>query len=72
MGLIARAAVFALIGYFLIRTAIEFDASKAIGVDGALAEVHHQPRGPWLLGLVAAGLLTFAVFSVLEGRYRRL
>jgi hypothetical protein len=72
VGLIARAAVFALIGYFLIRTAIEFDASKAIGIDGALAKVHHQPLGPWLLGFVGAGLLVFALFSFLEGRYRRL
>jgi hypothetical protein len=72
VGLIARAAVFALIGYFLIRTAIEFDASMAIGIDGALAKVHHQPLGPWLLGFVGAGLLIFALFSLLEGRYRRL
>lgn len=72
VGLIARAAVFALIGYFLIRTAIEFNAANAIGVDGALAKVDHQPPGPWLLGFVAAGLLTFAVFSFLEGRHRRL
>ena len=71
-GLVARAAVFTLIGYFLIRTAIEFDASKAIGVDGALAKVNDQPLGPWLLGFVGAGLLIFAAFSFLEGRYRRL
>jgi hypothetical protein len=34
--------------------------------------LHHQPFGPWALGFVAAGLLTFAAFSVLEARYRRL
>jgi Domain of Unknown Function (DUF1206) len=72
VGLIARAAVFALIGYFLIRTAIEFNPSNAIGVDGALAKVHHEPLGPWLLGFVGVGLLVFAGFSFLEGRYRQL
>jgi hypothetical protein len=72
VGLIARAAVFALIGYFLIRTAIEFKPSDAIGVDGALAKVHQQTLGPWLLGFVGAGLLIFAAYSFLEGRYRRL
>ncbi len=71
-GLTSRALVFALIGYFLIRTATEFDARRAIGVDGALAEVHGQPFGPWLLGLVAVGLLAFATFSLFEARYRRL
>jgi Domain of Unknown Function (DUF1206) len=72
IGLSARALVFVLIGYFLVRTAIEFKASQAIGVDGALARLHHQPLGAVLLLLVAAGLLTFATFSLLEARYRRL
>jgi Domain of Unknown Function (DUF1206) len=72
VGLAARALVFALVGYFLLRTAIEFNAGKAVGVDGALARLHQQPFGPWLVGFVAAGLLTFAAFSLLEGRYRRL
>jgi hypothetical protein len=72
IGLTARALVFALIGYFLERTAIESNASDAIGVDGALARLHQQPLGRWLVGVVAAGLLTFAAFSLVEGRYRRL
>jgi Domain of Unknown Function (DUF1206) len=72
VGLTARGLVFALIGYFLLRTAIEFNASNAIGVDGALARLHHEPLGRWLVGLVGAGLLTFAAFSLIEARYRRL
>ncbi len=72
IGLTARAVVFGLIGYFLVRTAIESKASNAIGVDGALARLHHEPLGRWLVGVVAAGLLTFAAFSLAEARYRRL
>jgi hypothetical protein len=72
VGLTARAIVFALIGYFVLRAAIDYDPANAIGVDGALARLHHQTLGPGLVGLVAAGLLTFAVFSVVEARYRRL
>lgn len=72
VGLAARALVFALVGYFLLRTAIDFNANNAIGVDGALARLHNQPLGNWLLGFTAAGLLTFAAFSLLEARYRRL
>jgi hypothetical protein len=72
IGLTARAIVFALVGYFLARTAIEFNPNNAVGIDGALARLHHQPFGPWALGFVAAGLLTFAGFSLLEARYRRL
>jgi hypothetical protein len=72
VGLTARALVFALVGYFLVRAAIDFNPNKAVGVDGALARLHRQPLGPWILGLVAAGLITFAAFSLLEARYRRL
>jgi hypothetical protein len=70
VGLVARALVFGLVGYFLLRTAIDFKSTGAVGVDGTLAQLHRLGR--WLVGLVAAGLLTFAGFSLLEARYRRL
>jgi Domain of Unknown Function (DUF1206) len=72
VGLIARALVFGLIGYFVLETAIDYNPREATGLDGALGRVHHQPFGPWLLGLVAAGLIVFAAYSLLEARYRRL
>jgi hypothetical protein len=72
VGLIARAAVFALVGYFLLRTAIGYNAREAVGIDGALERLHHQDFGPLLVGTAAAGLLTFAVFSLVEARCRRL
>ncbi len=72
VGLIARAVVFALCGYFLTQAAITYDSANAVGVDGALARLHHQTLGPWILGLVGIGLLVFAAFSLYEARYRRL
>jgi hypothetical protein len=72
VGLTARALVFGLSGYFLIRTAIDFKVSRGLGVDGSLSEVHAQTYGNVLLVLVGVGLLLFAVFSLLEARRRRL
>ena len=72
IGMFARAAIFGLVGYCLLRAAIELHARTAVGVDGALARVQQEPFGSGLLALVALGLLTFAAFSVLEARYRRL
>ena len=72
VGLTARALVFALCGYFLAETAITYNPSTAVGVDGAIARLHHQTFGPWIVGLVGAGLLVFAAFSLYEARYRRL
>jgi hypothetical protein len=72
VGLVARALVLLLVGYFLVKAAIAFNPRDAVGVDGVLARVHREPFGPWLLGFVAAGLLVFAAYSLFESRYRRL
>jgi hypothetical protein len=72
VGLAARALVFGLVGYFILKTAIDYNPRETVGLDGALARVHRQPFGPWLLGLVAAGLIVFAAYSMFEARYRRL
>jgi hypothetical protein len=71
-GHVARAVVFALIGYGLIRAAIEYDPQEAVGLDGALREVQDASYGPWLLGLVALGLIGFAAYSAADARFRKL
>lgn len=72
VGIISRSIVFGLSAYFLIRTAVTAHVSRGISLDGTLAEVHRQPLGTALLALAGAGLLTFAAFSLLEARRRRL
>ena len=70
-GHLARMVVFGLIGYFLVKAAIDFDPDKAVALDGALAKLAKAPYGPVLLGIVAAGLIGFGAFSLVESRYRR-
>jgi hypothetical protein len=31
-----------------------------------------QPFGPWLLGIVALGLVAYGIFMVIQARYRRM
>jgi hypothetical protein len=71
-GLVARGVVFALIGAFLVKAAVEFDPKDAIGLDGALAKVANQTYGRWLLALAALGLLCYAAFCAVQARYRRI
>jgi hypothetical protein len=70
-GHLARMVVFALIGYFLMKAAIDFDPEKAVSVDGALAALARPSYGPVLLGVVAVGMVAFAAYSVADARYRR-
>ena len=71
-GYLARMVVFGLIGVFLIKAARDFNAKAAIGLDGALAKLAHQSYGHLLLGIVAVGLIAFAVYSLADARYRRI
>jgi hypothetical protein len=72
VGYLARMVVFALVGIFLIKAAIDYDPNKAVGLDGALAKIVHASYGPVLLGVVAAGLIAFGVYSLTDARYRRI
>ena len=71
VGMLARGAVVALAGYFLLVSAITFDPTHAKGLDGVLASIAHDPWGRWLLWAVSVGLACFGVFSFVEARYAR-
>jgi hypothetical protein len=71
-GHLARMVVFGLVGVFLIKAAIDYNPSKAVGLDGALAKIVHASYGPFLLGIVAAGLIAFGIYSLSDARYRRI
>jgi hypothetical protein len=72
VGHVARAIVFGMVAAFLIKAAYDYKANEAIGLDGALAKLYNGAYGGWLLGAVAAGLIAFAFFSLVEARYRRI
>ncbi len=75
LGRIGHAAlgfVFAVIGLFLIVAAVKHDPHQAKGLGGALTTTAQQPFGPALLVVVALGLAAYGVFSLAQGRYRRI
>jgi hypothetical protein len=71
VGHIARAVTFLLIGYGLIKAALDYSAKSAIGLDGALQKLAHASAGPVLLGIVAVGFIAFALYSIADARYHR-
>jgi hypothetical protein len=70
-GHVARAVIFALIGYGLIKAAVDYNPKQAIGLDGALRELADASYGPLLLAAVALGLSGFALYSIVDARYRK-
>jgi len=71
-GHLARTVAFGLVGIFLITAAVDYNPNKAVGLDGALAKLVNHSYGEWLLGVVAAGLIAFALYSLSDARYRRI
>jgi hypothetical protein len=72
VGYLTRAAVFSIIGVFLVFAAIDSDAHEAAGLAGALDIIKRQPFGAALLGITAAGLLAFGAYGIAEAVFRRI
>ncbi|WLW57818.1 DUF1206 domain-containing protein [Streptomyces sp. YU58] len=70
-GGLARGAVFAVVGAFAVKAAVDSEPDRAKGLDDALRSFADTPLGPWLLVCVAAGLVLFGVFSFALARWRR-
>jgi hypothetical protein len=71
-GLAARGVVFTIIGFFLLEAARQSDPNQARGLDGALQSLAEQSHGPWLLGIVALGLVAYGIHMGVQARYRRI
>jgi hypothetical protein len=70
LGHVARFVVFALIGVFIAKAAVDYNPKDAIGLDGALQKLAHASYGPYLLGLTAVGLVAYGVYCLVDARLR--
>lgn len=70
-GLLARGVVWCIVGVFLIESAWQAHGGEVRGMAAALEALRATSFGPWLLGVVAAGLFAFGLYSLLEAVYRR-
>ncbi len=71
-GLIARSVAFAIIGGMFIAAALTQDPDDAGGLREVLQQTAEQPFGPYLLGVLAIGLMAFGLYSLIEMLYRRI
>jgi Domain of Unknown Function (DUF1206) len=70
IGIPARALAIAPVGVFLVVAAVRADPHEARGLDALLLDSSRTPVGRVLVVLAAAGFAVFAVYSLLEARYR--
>ena len=71
IGTTARGVVFALAGALVLEAAVNYDASKSTGLDGALRTLANRAYGPWILGVLAVGLIAFGVYGLAAARFAK-
>ena len=59
-------------GIFLVVAAVDAKPQQAKGIDSSLRVLASTPLGPWLLVLVAIGLIMFGLFSLCQAKWQRL
>ncbi len=69
-GLVGHMAVFALVGFFLTKSAVVFDPNEPEGLDQAVRSVADASYGTALLVVLALGMVAYAGFSFVEARWR--
>ncbi|GII60710.1 membrane protein [Sphaerisporangium krabiense] len=70
VGYCARGVIALAAGVFFIRAAIVYDPDEAKGIDATLRSFADTPLGPWLLAVVAIGVVVFAAYCFCEARWR--
>jgi hypothetical protein len=71
-GEIGRGLGIGLIGYFLLRAAVTYDANQATGLDGAIRILVTKSGGLIVVLVVAVGFVAYGLFCLLTFTHRRL
>ena len=71
IGYAARGVVFGILGGFLVFAVYRYTVEQIDdGIGDALLWLAEQTVGPWLLGLVACGLMCYGLYLLAESRFR--
>lgn len=70
-GLSARGVILLIIGFFAVKAAVNSNPSNIKTTKEAFSFIQESDYGPWLMGLVAAGLVAYAIYMFLMAKYRR-
>lgn len=72
VGEIGRGIGFGLVGFFLVRAAVTFNAAEATGLDGALRRMVVEPWGLLVVFIVGIGFVAYGLFCATTFTHRRL
>ena len=71
-GHIAKGISLILAGGLFILAAVHDAPGESTGLDGSLKRLLATPAGPYIVALIAAGLIFYGVFALVRARYGRM
>lgn len=71
MGLTSRGVLFLIVGYFALQAALDSDPSQTKNTAEVFSFIEQKAYGPWLLGIVAAGLIGYGIYTFMMAKYRQ-
>jgi hypothetical protein len=72
VGEVGRGAAVALVGFFLVRATLKYNADEATGLDGALRRLADSTWGALVVAVIGLGFVTYGVYCVLTFHRRKL
>ena len=72
IGEVGRGIGFALVGFFLLRSAMTYDPNQATGLDGALRRLATHSWGVFVVAIVGIGFAAYGIFCLATFTHRRL
>lgn len=72
IGEVGRGIGFGLVGFFLLRSAITYDATQATGLDGALRRLAVESWGVVVVVVVGIGFAAYGIFCLATFTHRHL
>ncbi len=71
-GYMARGIIYVVIGIFFLQAAFLFSPSQVGGFGEAIQALASQPYGPWLAGIVGAGLAAYGLYAIVLAFFREM
>lgn len=70
-GMVSRGIVVGIVAYFFFRAADTASKGDIKGTSDAFSFLRQNSEGPWLVGLVAFGLICYGAYMFIMAKYRR-
>jgi len=70
-GMVSRAIVIGIVAYFFFRAAGTASSEDIKGTSEAFSFLRQNSEGPWLMGLVAFGLICYGAYMFIMAKYRQ-